>query len=90
MKQTFARKSFDAVINVPISAEIKALIVCLSRAKGLYAPTALARSYIVKGLFQAVKELGPEERRILDVVASSTLIADRIEEVMLSELRPTN
>lgn len=88
--QNFRRKPLGEVVNIPVTREIKTLLVALARSMGMYKHTELARSILVSGIIEKVKELNEDQRKLLDAISQNTVIADKIEEIMLNELRLTD
>lgn len=84
----FNKINLDEVINIPITKDVKTLLICVARAMGFRGHTAVARSLLTKALFDYIRHMSDSDRALLERIATSTRIADNIEAVMLNELRP--
>lgn len=86
--QTYKRRTYDAYLNIPVYEETKILLAAYSRAIGHSRHTEVARALLMRALHKAIEEMSPEDRKILESVAKNTIIANRIEEIMLDDLKP--
>lgn len=81
------KENLEGVINVPVTDEFKMLLVCYCRALGYVEHTPIARAILMKGLRRAIMEMTEEDRALMKTIARNTLIADKIEELMLHDIK---
>ena len=80
------KERLSDVVNIPVTEKTKVLLLSYCRTIGVHEHTAVARSFIVRGLMQAIRDLSDEEKIVLKSVADNTILANSIEKIMLDDI----
>lgn len=80
------RGTLTDVMNIPVSPELKMLFIAYSRAMGYSEHTPLARAMLAKSLYRAIAEMSEEDKRLMDKIASSEVLANSLEAAMLKDI----
>lgn len=82
----FPKENLSDVLNIPVTREFKTLIVCYARALGFAEHTPVLRSMLRNAIVKAIQGMSEEERRLMISIAKNTILAEKIEEMMLNDL----
>lgn len=86
LKGIVPKKPLMDVVNLPVTQEVKVLLACYCLTIGAHAYTPVARAFFIKGLMKAIRELDEEDQRVFRSVVENTILADRIEQIMLDDI----